>query len=71
MKVAQHEVLGKDVKGSVRPAGDDRNVWLLVSYTTTQGVDRSSLRDGLAKKRQPSTEVLGCFHLSLWDDFFP
>jgi hypothetical protein len=50
MKVAQHEVLGKDAKGSVRPAGDDRNVWLLVSYTTTQGVNRSSLAGRTCQK---------------------
>jgi hypothetical protein len=37
MKVAQYEVLGNDAKGNVRPARDDRNVWLLVFHIRLRG----------------------------------
>jgi len=37
MKVAQYEVLGNDPKRNVRPGGDDRSVWLLVSHIRLRG----------------------------------
>jgi len=49
VKVAQYEVLGNDVIEISVPAGDDRNVWLLISLIRlrerNQPIDRPSGTD--------------------------
>ena len=64
---AQYEVLGNGAKRDVRPARDDRKVWLLVCrmrlHQRKAAVDRPvRYRDALLLKHEPSTKVLGFFH---------